>query len=61
MKESLLSWLHPEETAEAAPEVEEKAAPVSPVVAKAATVNAGPKPKVDVDEEFNKLFEKPAK
>jgi hypothetical protein len=53
MKESLFSWLNPEETAEkaAAPEAE---APKPAVPPASFTLNA--KPKVSIDDEFDELF-----
>ena len=63
MKESLLSWLHPEEQAEAttpaAPTVNstEYAATNAPApAAKPASFALNAKPKANIDDEFNELF-----
>ena len=59
MKESLLSWLHPEEQAEAAapavaPAAEE--APKSNLATKASSFALNTKPKANIDDEFDELF-----
>jgi len=63
MKESLLAWLHPEETAEEA-EVTPVAAPVNDIRAEVETKQAvqpasfalSTKKKSNIDEEFDELF-----
>lgn len=61
MKESLLSWLHPEEQAEAtpapaaaAPTTEE--APKSNLATKPSSFALNAKPKANIDDEFDELF-----